>query len=208
MIGRNASASGEYAIEDLPGSSGRTDVLLRCIRAALLCSHGIRRDVRVYLVLCGGAKAPRTVRVDGQTARFVRPDERSLALLVKKTLARAPEGTTPHFVEIKPGVAVANGGLPCVMADVGPVARYVLEEDAPDLRGAQPGLAASGVFFLGDHLGFEEDTRAELTRLGAEPVSVGPVSLHSEDVVAIVTNEIDRLRAAPPAPPVATGERA
>lgn len=201
VIGRNASASGEYAIEDLPGSSGRTDVLLRCIRAALLYSHGIRRDVRVYLVLCGGPKAPRTVRVDGLTARFIRPDERSLALLVKKTLARAPEGGLSQFVEIKPGVAVANGGVPCVMADVGEAATYVLEEDAPDLR-TQGRLTGDSVFFLGDHLGFQEDTRAALTSLGAKPVSVGPVSLHSEDVVAIVTNELDRFREAAPVPEV------
>src|SRR5260370_886010 len=59
VIGQQASASNDFSLDDLPGSSGRLDVLLRCVRAALLVSHGLRRDVVVYLVLLGGRHAPR-----------------------------------------------------------------------------------------------------------------------------------------------------
>ena len=77
VIGQTATASGDFSLEDLPSTSGRLDVLLRCVRAALLVSHGLRRDTVVYLVLLGGPLAPRTVRVDGAIATYVRPDERS-----------------------------------------------------------------------------------------------------------------------------------
>src|SRR5436189_6123979 len=83
VVGQTASASGEFSTEDLPSSGGRIDVLLRCVRAALLVSHGVRRDVIVYLVLGGGPSAPRVLRFSGCDAQFLRPDERSLALLVK-----------------------------------------------------------------------------------------------------------------------------
>src|SRR5688572_29532366 len=86
VIGQTASAAADFSTEDLPSSSGRLDILLRCVRAALLVSHGVRRDVVVYLVLKGGERAPRVLRIAGQHAQFLRPDERSLALLVKKTL--------------------------------------------------------------------------------------------------------------------------
>ena len=110
-------------------SSGRLDVLLRCMRAALLVSHGLRRDVVVYLVLRGGAQAPRVLRVDGQCAKFVRPDERSLAILVKKTLAVfAASGEQGAFVEVRPGLSVAEGDLECVLLDAAGAIPYLLDE--------------------------------------------------------------------------------
>jgi tRNA pseudouridine-54 N-methylase len=51
---------------------------------------------------------------------------------------------------------------------------------------------------VGDQLGFEPQTRARLDALGARPVAIGPVSVHADDVVAIVGNELDR-RAGPSA---------
>ena len=76
VIGQKAIASPDFSLLDIAGTSGRIDILLRCLRSALLVSHGLRRDTVVYLVLCGGALAPRVLRVDGRHIRFVRPDER------------------------------------------------------------------------------------------------------------------------------------
>jgi tRNA pseudouridine-54 N-methylase len=45
---------------------------------------------------------------------------------------------------------------------------------------------------VGDHLGFEAATRDRLGALGASPLSVGPESLHSEDAIAVLHNELDR----------------
>ena len=54
VIGQSATASPDFSLVDIAGTSGRLDVLLRCLRAALLVSHGLRRDTVVYLVLLGG----------------------------------------------------------------------------------------------------------------------------------------------------------
>lgn len=188
IVGRTAKASADFSLDDLPSSSGRLDVLLRCVRAALLTSHGLRSDVLVYLVL-GGSESPRVVRLGGAGLQFVRPDERSLALLVRKALERHAGGA--GFVEQKPGLSVADGGLERVLADLGGACAYVLEEGAPDVRASSLG-GDDLAFFIGDHLGFDETVRSELARLGALPVSVGPLSLHSDDVVTIVSNELDR----------------
>lgn len=201
VIGQTATASADFSLDDLPGSSGRLDVLLRCVRAALLYSHGLRADVRVYLVLRGGEEAPRVVRIDGATARFIRPDERSLALLVKKTLAAANDRAADEFVEIRPGVSLARGDLERVLLDLSGAALYLLDEHAPDLRSSPfggrhdpPGAA----YFLGDHHGLDPADRSRLATLGARAVSVGPRSLHSDDVVAILSNELDRWEASAP----------
>ena len=191
IIGRTATASATFLLEDLPGSSGRLDVLLRCIRAATLYSHGLRQDVRVYLLLRGGPAAPRVLRIDSNQARFIRPDERSLALLVKKTLAAPPDEQSDTFAEIKAGVALAHGDLDCVLSDVAGAARYVLEAGGMDVRGVALGQAHSA-FFLGDHLGFEAADRDRLIAEGATPLSVGPLTLHTDDVVTLLSNELDR----------------
>jgi tRNA (pseudouridine54-N1)-methyltransferase len=201
ILGQRASASPDFSLTDLPGTSGRLDVLLSCLRAALLVSHGLRHDTVVYLVLLGGPSAPRTLRVDGAAVRFLRPDERSLAVLVQKALAAPAEG--PGFVPVRPGIAVAEGGLSAVMTDLAPaapLALFVLEEGAPDLR-ETPLAGPDPVFFLGDHLGFDEATRAHLVSLGATPVGLGPTSLHAADAVVLATHELDRRAARPPGDP-------
>lgn len=191
IVGRTALASDAFLLEDLPGTSGRLDVLLRCVRAALLTSHGMRRDVVVDLVLLGGPRAPRTLRFDGATAKFVRPDERPLATLAKKALATDAASPDRGFVEVRPGVSLANGGLEASLADLGAARPFVLDEAGNDIRDVA--LGDDHAFFVGDHLGFDDATRARLAAIGAQPLCVGPVSLHSDDVVAIVSNELDRL---------------
>jgi tRNA (pseudouridine54-N1)-methyltransferase len=202
VVGQKAVASGDFLLDDLPGTSGRLDVLLRCVRAAMLYSHGVRRDVVVYLLLGGGPRAPRALRFAGAEAAFLRPDERSLAVLVKKALGAdgvdevsGAQTRRDGFAAVRPGIAVANGGLAAVLADVGASRLYVLEEGAPDVRAETEVGGADEAFFVGDHLGFDEPTRAALAAAGARPIGVGPVGVHAEDAVAILSNELDRRRA-------------
>ncbi len=190
LIGQTASASGDFSVEDLPGSSGRLDVLLRAIRAALLVSHGLRRNVLVYLVLRGGGGAPRLLRINGPTAKFLRPDERSLATLVKKTLVATP-APGESFVEVRPGLELRLGDVPEILAEVGATPCFLLHEGGRDVR--EQALADDDAwFFIGDHLGFDAASLALLEAHGCQPIAVGPVSLHSDDVVALVSNELDR----------------
>jgi tRNA (pseudouridine54-N1)-methyltransferase len=203
IVGQTATASPEFSLLDIPGTSGRLDVLLRCLRAALLVSHGLRRDTIVYLVLLGGPLAPRVLRVDGRYVRFIRPDERMLAITVQKALARSATDAEPNvFVEIRPGLAVARGGVDAVLADLGSdgsdghgeirsLATYVLEENARDLRDG-PLASDDVVVFVGDNHGFDEPTRARLAAAGAVAIGVGPISLHADDAITIVCNEMDR----------------
>ena len=191
ILGGTALASGEFSLEDLPATSGRLDVLVRSLRAALLVSHGVRRDSVAYLVLGGGERSPRTVRVDGATAKFLRPDERSLAILLKKSLLAPVAPDAEGFLAVRPGIAIARGGLEAVLAELGGATHCLLEPGGADLR-SLPLASPSVAFYLGDHAGLSDDSRALLRSAGALSVSVGPVELHTEDVVTVVSNELDR----------------
>jgi tRNA (pseudouridine54-N1)-methyltransferase len=191
VIGQRALASPEFLLDDLAGTSGRLDVLLRATRAALMVSHGLRKDTIVYLVLLGGPRAPRTLRIEGGAAQFLRPEERSLAVLAKKVLAAADERSAKELTIVRPGISVVDLGLSAVLADLDGATPYVLEEGAPDIRGAALDTT-NAAFFVGDHLGFDAATRGELAKIGATPLGLGPVSVHVEDAVALVANELDR----------------
>jgi tRNA (pseudouridine54-N1)-methyltransferase len=108
---------------------------------------------------------------------------------VRAMLATRSEGG--GFEAGRQGMAVADGGLEVVLADIGPGAVYVLDEAGVDIRDEVIDLA-SPVFFVGDHTGFDPAVRARLTAIGARALSVGPVSLHADDAVTLVQNEIDR----------------
>lgn len=198
VVGQRAATSDGFLLDDLPGTSGRLDLLLRCVRAALLTSHGIRHQVVVYLVLQGPPRGPRTIRIDGSFVRFVRPDERSLAVLAKKILARGRDEPGGGFAEIRAGITIATGGLDVVFADA-PTARvFVLDEHGDDVRVVlrrpdEP--PTDDLFLIGDHLGWDDASRDAILLRAPIAIAVGPQSLHSEDVVTLVTNELDRIDA-------------
>ncbi|MBX3187155.1 MAG: hypothetical protein KF819_09075 [Labilithrix sp.] len=197
LVGRHATASADFSLVDIAGTSGRLDVLLRGLRAALLVSHGVRRDTIAYLVLLGGARAkadahpagPRVIKIAGETAKFLRPDERALATLVQKTLAHDQESGA--FVEVRPGVCLAAAGIDAVIADVGDAELFVLEEGGRDVR-ELPAFTRDVALFVGGHDGFDDVTRAKLDALGARAIRVGPTSIHADDAIAVVHNELDR----------------
>ena len=186
IIGQRATASPDFSLIDIPGTGGRIDVLLRCLRAALMVSHGLRYDTLVYLVLLGGPRAPRTIRVDGAVAKYLRPDEHQLAILIQKILSIETEGG--GFVEKREGIAVADGGLEVVLAECGDLPRYVLAEDGVDVRSVP--LEKNALFIFGDDRGFDAAHTEVLA--GVARLSVGPVSVQADDAVVLLHNELDR----------------
>ena len=187
ILGQKANADGNFILDDVAGTSGRLDVLLRCIRAAMLVSHGLRADVVLYLVLGGGPRAPRVVRFESATVKYLRPDERTLAVLMKKLLVL--DNGADGFASVRPGIAIASGGLEMVLRDAESARVIVLDQGAPDIR--ETSLAGDDLLFvLGDHLGITDADRALLD--GAQSIGIGPVSIHADDAVAVVWNELDR----------------
>jgi tRNA (pseudouridine54-N1)-methyltransferase len=184
-----AIASPEFLLADVPGTSGRMDVLARCIRAALLVSHEVRRDTQVYFVFGGGPRAPRTVRIIGGPTKFLRPDERAGAVLLQKILATDVDQSA-EFSRVRDGISVARGGVEAVVADLGSARRFVLEENAPDVRTSVPHWDGDVAFLLGDHRGIEPSAREAFG--DATAIGLGPISLHTEDAITVVQNELDR----------------
>jgi tRNA pseudouridine-54 N-methylase len=81
--------------------------------------------------------------------------------------------------------------VPEILAELGSTPCFVLHEQGADARGVA-GLSDDAWYFIGDHLGFDVVSLALLERHGCRRLSVGPLSLHSDDVVSLISNELDR----------------
>ena len=54
VIGHRAMSSGKLPLNDLASGAGRMDVMVRALMAAMMTSHGFRRDTEIILHLMGG----------------------------------------------------------------------------------------------------------------------------------------------------------
>jgi tRNA (pseudouridine54-N1)-methyltransferase len=190
VVGTQARASADFRLDDLASSSGRLDALLRCVRAGLMVSHGLRADVDVYLVLLGGPRAPRTLRFRGDAARFLRPDERSLALTAQKRLAEADAAPRPAFVALKPGIDVVDRGVDAALEALVGADHVLLDRDAPPLEAEA--RATHVALWLGDHRGLPPEVLTLLDAEGARRRSVSPRELHAEDAITLAHGVFDR----------------
>ncbi len=180
-VGHQARTAGDFSLNDLPGSAGRMDILCRCVRSSLFLSHDLRRDVECYLVLLGEPEPPKTVLFSGEAVRYLSPDERSAGSLLKKALAVTCGRT---FRESTPGVFVRKAGLDALLGEHD---FAVLHEEGRDLRKVE---AVPESFLLSDNRDFTGDEEALVA--GKPRFSLGPRTLHAEDCITVVLNELDR----------------
>jgi len=185
VVSHTAPLEGGFSLSDLPGGAGRLDILCRCTTEAFLLSHGIRKDVRLYLAI----RDRLVVELEGRRLRHLNPDERSTAALLRRALTRA-QGLSPgESAESTPGIRVRWEGLRELLVRISGEGfqPLVLDEEGQFVRKAP--LPAWPAFVLSDHKDF---TPAERESLVLYPkISLGPLSLHGHQCITLVHNELD-----------------
>jgi tRNA (pseudouridine54-N1)-methyltransferase len=188
LIIGHKSVTETFSLNDLPGAAGRMDILCRCVNAALFLSHDLRRDVRVFLLLKGEPSPPKIIRFDGCAVRYLSPDERSCASLIKKALEKKAQD---FWTESTAGVSVRKGDLDAIIKELDMKVTY-LREDGEDIRAYKSHEHSNQLFVLGDHLGLTEDEEKIIDGCDHEMISVGPLSLHADHCIVLLHNEMDR----------------
>ena len=127
ITGHRAVTTGDFKLDDIAGGAGRLDVLVRCVNSAFFLSHSIRTDVELFLILEGGSDAPKTVRLSGKEMRYLNPDERSTASLIRNALLKRLGNDE---MRSSPGVYISRRSFFDVVNELKSVSRIVyLKED-------------------------------------------------------------------------------
>jgi len=185
VLGHRANADGTFTLEDLPGSGGRIDIVVRAIGASFFLSRDIRRNVVFYAVLMGGATAPKTLMVRGDEVRYLNPDERNIAALLRHALLTPCGG---GWTRASPGIYVREGGLEDLLGELENV--VVLREDGEDIRKYE--FPEDLTLVLSDKEEFSEEESRMLEERALSILSLGPQSYHTEHAIVIALNELDR----------------
>lgn len=186
VLGHTATTDPDFALDDLAGGAGRLDVLCRCVNSAFFLSHAIREPVRVFLVLSDAV----TVRLEGTELRYMNPDERNIASLLRQALAESEEAIGHSEVESTPGIYVSNRGFESVLQAVSREGTMVqLHEDGDPLADLEP--PENPVFVLSDHQDFTEAEISMLESVVDHRISVGPEALHADHAISVVNNFMD-----------------
>jgi tRNA (pseudouridine54-N1)-methyltransferase len=188
LIVGNKAVTKPFSLNDLTGA-GRMDIICRFIAQALFISHGIRRDVEVYALLLGQPDPPKVLRVFGDEVRYMAPDERNIAGLIRKALSlRVDE----NWRSSTPGIYIAKKGLKELLEELGEKFKIVyLREDGKDIRSLACRLK-NPLFVLGDHLGLSETDERIVLDYSDHVVSVSRLSLQADQCVVIAHYELDR----------------
>ncbi|MGM0399160.1 MAG: tRNA (pseudouridine(54)-N(1))-methyltransferase TrmY [Halobacteriota archaeon] len=186
VLGHDAPTDSDFALDDLAGGAGRLDVLCRAVSAAVFLSHDIREDVRVSLVLDDSL----TVRIEASELRYMNPDERNVAALLRSALEAKGEAIGHQEAESTPGIYISKRGFEPVLETVAREATILqLHEDGDAIATIEP--PADPAFVLSDHRDFTDDEAALLEERTDHRVRLGPEILHADHAVTVVHNWLD-----------------
>ena len=198
LLAHRVPVGGAFTLNDLAGGAGRMDEVARVVSTAFTLSNDLRRDTEVTVLFA--AEAPpraRRIRLDGRRLKFLNPDERSTAALLKNALVRS--AGLDRDVEASPGLGVGPVDPLEALREFAsqPDTFWLTESGAPlgtsDLEGG------SFRAVLSDPSDPTPEESSILTSSGARPRSLGPRSMRSSQCVDVLHNLADRRAAEVPA---------
>ncbi len=191
LLAHRVPTTGNFTLNDLAGGAGRMDEVARAVSTAFTTSNDLRRDTEMTILFSSEPPpAARKIELVGARLRYLNPDERSTAALLKNALVRSIG--FPRELESSPGLRVAPADPARELAAFlqRPGALWLTEDGTPledsPFAGGDVGVVLSDPYDPSD---------AELALLRGSNVprrSVGPRRLRSSQVIDVVQNALDR----------------
>jgi tRNA (pseudouridine54-N1)-methyltransferase len=194
LLAHRVPVDGAFTLNDLAGGAGRMDEVARAVSTAFTLSNDLRRDTEVS-VLFVADPPPRARRITlvGSRLRFLNPDERSTAALLKNALTRARDFSREF--ESSPGLTVApSDPLPALEAFLARPGAVWLTESGRPIGEWSPAGGEVAAVVSDPYDPTPEETRL-LEQSGVPRLSVGPRSLRTSQVIDLVHAHLDRLEA-------------
>lgn len=191
MFSNRGATFSDFTLKDLPGSGGRMDLNARCVISALWYSHGVREDTRFYISLNGKPGRPILICFDGARIERISPDERNIALWIKKSIKRLEKdkNETEGWFETNNGILLKYGDFQDLVSSFADRHLYLLDESGKELRDAE--IKSDPVFIVGDNKGLPAKQLQFLEEKKPEKIKLGPLSYFSTQSITLVHNELD-----------------
>jgi tRNA (pseudouridine54-N1)-methyltransferase len=195
ILAHRVPVKGDFTLNDLAGGAGRMDEVARAVSTAFTTSNDLRRDTEVTILFV--AEPPpvaRKIEVVGARVRYLNPDERSTAALLKNALVRSTN--YPRELESSPGLRVSPADPEADLRAFlrGPGTVWLTETGSP----WETYSSASEEFgaVVSDPYDPTVVETAILEESGVPTISVGPRSLRTSQVIDIVHHGLDLREAA------------
>jgi len=186
VLGHDAPTSADFSLDNLAGGAGRLDVLARCVNSAFFLSHGIRDDVRLFLVHSDDL----TIRLEASELKYVNPDERNIASILRGAIEERSEAVGHMEVQATPGVYISKRGFEPVLEEVARTGTVVqLHEDGDPIADIEP--PENPAFVLSDHHDFTDEEESQIGDAADDRVRVGPERLHADHTITVAHNYLD-----------------
>ncbi len=182
----NKAVTSKFNLNDLAGSAGRMDIVCRFISQSLFISHGIRRNVAVYVVLKGPPDPCKTLKISGNEVRYLSPDERNIAGMINKALSAEVDR---EWNKVSHGVYISRMDLASLLERIGNRNIYYLKESGEDISGMK---ISSPAFIIGDHMGLTKEDEEIVAGKVEKTISLGEMSYQADQCVTILNYLIDR----------------
>ncbi|MBS7250597.1 MAG: tRNA (pseudouridine(54)-N(1))-methyltransferase TrmY [Candidatus Freyarchaeota archaeon] len=187
-----ARTDNKFTIKDLPGTSGRLDVVCRCILSSLLLSKGHRLDTIFYAVLEGPPRPPITVEVNGEKIEELPRDELKVALILKELLNPIK---TPTIVS---GFRLMNRDFQDLVEEkLRESKTYFLHRTGKNIKEIlsvfQNFKTPQLTFILGDHIGLNQNEIEYLEGMGIKPISLGPKEYLGSHCISLIQEKLDQV---------------
>lgn len=186
----SATASTAPVIKDLK-SAGRIDILLHSIISALFASNEMRSDVKLHLMLMGPPNSPRHITLQYHEDNTI--SKKDMKKLIEMCLRKCKPGMTR---EVHPGVFVDDKKIEEVVEDSKKDNKtvFVLDAYGEQMKELvkERGNFKNPVFILGDHAGFDKQTKKYLKK-NTQRTSLGPQMYLTSQAITILNYELDNL---------------
>lgn len=190
-----ACTSGDFKLNDLPASSGRLDVVCRCIISSLLDTGQIRDSTAFIAMLEGKPNPPIQLKLDGRILEQLPHSEVGVASVLKKILKEKLNTDEEHDSQYWQGVSLNKRSYAELLDSFHlPNQLYYLHEKGQDIRTVEIDFKHDNIFVLGSNKGLSIEDEKPLDRLAAKRISVGPLSYLSSQVITIVQHELDTMK--------------
>ena len=186
----SSTASTSPKIGDLK-SSGRIDILLHSMISALFASNTFREDVELHLFLMGPPNAPRHISISYEEGNTI--SKKDLKKLIEIALRKCKPG---EIKQVHPGVQVDDNTIEKFIEKNQENTYFVLDEYGKHIKHhleeGKIEVQKNPVFILGDHEGFDKQTKKFLKK-NTNRLSLGPQVYFTSQAITIINYELDNI---------------